>query len=364
MNGAFLGIAAGGLGWILFDLTESRFGGVSARRWRLLQLGCGVLVLALTAWLWWRGRSTRGGLFALTLVSALTLGAGIVRLRAVGASRPGQRLGWGATGIGGLASLGGAVAGMVIGQRWSWELGGVIAALGLGAFVWLIVVDLGRSSRALAAVRARLHAPRPWPKVPDPDAEGFDPWADDRVTGSWDGVPVGVAMTARGARVELDLPRWPRELEARAGASDATGDPRFDAEVALTGPWPGVLDARARTALALVLGAGGRIEPDRRLLVVELGDHELEELVARIEPAVALARALDEAWARAATLEERVLAGLADEPVAAVRLGHLAWLHAAGWELARVLAAAAADPDDAVRAWARANALPASGAYR
>ncbi|MDX2091285.1 MAG: hypothetical protein SFX73_25730 [Kofleriaceae bacterium] len=240
-------------------------------------------------------------------------------------------------------------------------LGTVLAILGGLVVVARFVQDFLRSERTFKRLRASLEDPRPWPKPPATD-DGWDPYEDDRVTGTYRGRRVWAALTATGAIVQAELVGWSQDLaiERSSAGIPRTGDDAFDRAVQIKGDataWRPVLAAEARALLRGLFErrdvrvANGKIE-------VVIPDGELGELMAVLAEVVAIPPA------DAGPVEPRVFAQAAAEPLAAVRLGHYQWLIARGWEAPRVYRTAAADRDPAIAAWAREHVPPAAGAFR
>jgi hypothetical protein len=266
-----------------------------------------------------------------------------------------------------LSLRGGLVAGLVVAVSVRGTTG-VLFGLGAGlALTGIVIMEVIRSGSAFRRMRKRLQDARPW-RIPVAvgEVEAWDPYAEDRVTGLWNGCRVGIALTATGARVVVSLDRWPAGLAAERRSQPGgaiTGDDTFDRAVRVIGDdalWRCTLTAEPRGHLVALCGHTPATVYDRTLEVL-LADADIENLEAVVDLAAALAATLPEL---AADPMARVFELAAAEPISGVRAGHYRWLVESGWNMLQVHRAAAADPDPAISRWGASQLAPAGGVFR
>lgn len=196
--------------------------------------------------------------------------------------------------------------------------------------------------------------------------EDWDPYADDCVTGLWNGSRLQIAATATGALVVTRLDRWPVGLTAeRRGepGGATTGDDTFDRLVHVVGDdvlWRCTLAPETRRQLVAICGTV-HATVRNQTLEIALSEAEIATLEVVLDLAAALAATLP---APAAEPMARVFELAMAEPVSGVRAQHYRWLAEHGWNTPQVHRVAAEDADPAISAWGASQLAPADGVFR
>ncbi|MBA3397858.1 MAG: hypothetical protein H0T89_34860 [Deltaproteobacteria bacterium] len=268
---------------------------------------------------------------------------------------------WGLRGAVGAASVLAIVGGMLAKTGVSY----VLAGAGLVVGIALIVREVIGSDRAFARIRKQLASAKHWPAPQRASSSGgWNPYEDDRVTGTYRGRKVWVALHASGATVKARLDGWPGALELARRVHDdepRTGDEGFDRVVQLAAAddatWRAVLSSKVRAQMITIFETWhARIA--NAVLEVELGDGETDAMQAALDAATSIdVLELED-------LERRVFELARSEPNATVRAGHYRWLVGHSWNPPLVYRAAAEDDDLEIAAWGKAELPPDGGAFR
>ena len=275
-------------------------------------------------------------------------------------------------GLGGMATIAGAVLGLVLLDMGVVVVGSVLLAGSALVGGFLVYSELRGAMKTLEIVRRGMKDARSWPAPPLPkhlEEDGYvNPWADDRVQGTWQGLEARVAMTGTGALAEVALPRFPHSLTRAPNDEQAertTGDAAFDATWSISelpeATWRMLLTHSPRTLLTEFAQCTAVSMTDG-LLSFRLSEDRVDEVPYWLDRAVELNVAFgDEA---VSDPESALLDRMPHEPCVAVRRSHYDWLFTRGHEAPLVVRAALADADATIRAWARAQRPPNDGTYR
>lgn len=278
-----------------------------------------------------------------------------------------QPLARGAHGIDGLLALVAVVLGVFLHRAGLAWFGGTVVAGASAAALWLMWREVQLGDRMFQRVRAGLEDAQDWPAPEAEGEEGYDPWEDDRVRGTWNGQPVRVAMLHDGALIEADLDGWPEDLRLLpAGEGLPLGEEDFDRRWSIGGPVLAArlaLGAQARAKLLALARDATELKVAWGTLHFRLDGEHLPAMPELLDRIAAFSAALGDIPAERPAQLDRLLETADHEPEPRVRRGHYRLLLDDEHQRRRVLLAAAEDPEAEVRALAEEEAAELS-AYR